>query len=61
MDYATRAKIERNSERIVELERRVELLAELIRILLERRKGRPSMNDKDRIETILEEVSHGTH
>ena len=61
MDYATRAKIERNSEKIVALERRVELLTELVRILISRRKGRPSMNDKDKIETILREVNHGPH
>lgn len=59
MDFATRARIERHGERIAELEAHVALLTEIAQVLLDRRRGRPTMVEQEKLDGLKEILTHG--
>ena len=61
MDYATRARIERQGERIIALEGQLVVLTEIVQLLLDRRRGRPPMADQKKLDELKELLTHGTH
>ena len=61
MDYATRARIERQGERIIVLEGEVALLREIVQLLVDRQRGRPSIEAQEKLKHLKAALNDGAH